>query len=156
MLDMLAWCCRSPSHLPGCPSGASGKVWKLRTWWCLSFCSYSFQSPCCYLTQKQFLCKIMKLLFLHNFTKFSTFSCVFLRASLVPHMVKNPPAMQEPWETQVDPWVGKIPWKRKWPLQYSCLKNPRGQRSLASYSPWGCKGSGMTEQLSLSMCLKLM
>ena len=25
------------------------------------------------------------------------------------------------------------------PLQHSCLENPRGQRSLASYSPWGCK-----------------
>jgi len=24
-----------------------------------------------------------------------------------------------------DPWVGKIPWRRKWqPLQYSCLGNP--------------------------------
>ena len=25
------------------------------------------------------------------------------------------------------------------PLQYSCLKNPHGQRSLAAYSPLGCK-----------------
>ena len=23
------------------------------------------------------------------------------------------------------------------PLQYSCLKNPHGQRSLEGYSPWG-------------------
>ena len=34
------------------------------------------------------------------------------------------------------------------PLQYSCLENPHGQRSLAGYSPWGCKESDMTEQLS--------
>ena len=27
-------------------------------------------------------------------------------------MVKNPPAMQEIWG--LDPWVGKIPWKREW------------------------------------------
>ena len=27
------------------------------------------------------------------------------------------------------------------PLQYSCLENPQGQRSLASYRPWGCKES---------------
>ena len=27
------------------------------------------------------------------------------------------------------------------PLQYSCLENPRGQRSLAGYSPWGRKQS---------------
>ena len=35
-------------------------------------------------------------------------------------------------------------------LQYSCLENPHGQRSLAGYSPWGCKDSDMTEQLILS------
>ena len=34
------------------------------------------------------------------------------------------------------------------PLQYSCLENPHGQRSLAGYSPWGCKESDMTEQLT--------
>ena len=33
------------------------------------------------------------------------------------------------------------------PLQYSCLENPHGQRSLVSYSPWGRKESDMTEQL---------
>ena len=25
------------------------------------------------------------------------------------------------------------------PLQYSCLRNPHGQRSLVGYSPWGHK-----------------
>ena len=31
--------------------------------------------------------------------------------------LKNLPAVQ-------DPWVGKVPWRRKWqPLQYSCLEN---------------------------------
>ena len=25
------------------------------------------------------------------------------------------------------------------PLQYSCLENPHGQRSLVGYSPWGRK-----------------
>ena len=34
------------------------------------------------------------------------------------------------------------------PLQYSCLENPRGQRSLEGYSPWGRKESDMTEWLS--------
>ena len=34
------------------------------------------------------------------------------------------------------------------PLQYSWLENPHGQRSLAGYSPQGCKESDMTEQLS--------
>ena len=34
------------------------------------------------------------------------------------------------------------------PLQYSCMENPHGQRSLVGYNPWGCKESDMTEQLS--------
>ena len=34
------------------------------------------------------------------------------------------------------------------PLQYSCLENPHGQRSLASCSPWGCKEWDTAEQLS--------
>ena len=35
----------------------------------------------------------------------------FNPASLVPHMVKNLPAVQE---TQFDPWLRKIPWRREW------------------------------------------
>ena len=31
------------------------------------------------------------------------------------------------------------------PLQYSCLENPHGQRSLAGYIPWGHKESDMTK-----------
>ena len=34
------------------------------------------------------------------------------------------------------------------PLQYSCLENAPGQRSLVGYSPWAHKESDMTEQLS--------
>ena len=34
------------------------------------------------------------------------------------------------------------------PLQYSCLENPHGQRSLVGYSPRGLKESDMTERLS--------
>ena len=31
------------------------------------------------------------------------------------------------------------------PLQYSCVRNPQGQRSLLGYSSWGCKESDTTE-----------
>ena len=34
------------------------------------------------------------------------------------------------------------------PLQYSCLENPHGQRSLVGYSPWCRKEWDMTERLS--------
>ena len=30
-------------------------------------------------------------------------------------------------------------------LQYSCLENPHGERSLVGYSPWGRKDSDPTE-----------
>ena len=35
------------------------------------------------------------------------------------------------------------------PLQYSCLENPHGQRTLVGYSPWGRKESDMTKWLTL-------
>ena len=35
-------------------------------------------------------------------------------------------------------------------LQYSCLENPHGQRSLAGYSSWSHKESNTTERLALS------
>ena len=31
------------------------------------------------------------------------------------------------------------------PLQYSCMENSHGQRSLAGYGPWGCKESDTNE-----------
>ena len=37
-----------------------------------------------------------------------------------------------------DPWVGKIPWRRAWqPTPVLFPGESHGQRSLASYSPWG-------------------
>ena len=47
--------------------------------------------------------------------------------------------------------LGSIPGLRRspgegsdYPLQYSYLENPHGQRSLAGYNPWGHKESDMT------------
>ena len=38
------------------------------------------------------------------------------------------------------------------PLQYSCLENPMGGGAWqATYSPWGCKESDMTEQLKFCL-----
>ena len=46
-----------------------------------------------------------------------------------------------------DPWVGKTPWSRKWqPTPGFLPGKSHGQGSLAGYSPWGCKESGMTER----------
>ena len=47
-----------------------------------------------------------------------------------------------------DPWVRKIPWRRKWqPTPAFLPGKSHGQRSLVGYSPWGCKRVGMTELL---------
>ena len=44
------------------------------------------------------------------------------------------------------PWVGKIPWSRKWqPTPVLLPGESHGQRNLAGYSPWGCKESNLTE-----------
>ena len=52
-------------------------------------------------------------------------------------------------ETGSIPELGRSPGEGiGYPLQYSCLENPHGQRSLAGYSPWGCKELDMTERLS--------
>ena len=43
-------------------------------------------------------------------------------------------------ETQAQSLGQADPWERNGnPLRYSCLRNPIGQRKLASYSPWGRK-----------------
>ena len=45
-------------------------------------------------------------------------------------MVKNLPA-------RFNPWVGKVPWRRKWlPTPVLFPGEFHGQRSLVSYSPW--------------------
>ena len=47
-----------------------------------------------------------------------------------------------------DYWVGKTPWRRKWqPTPVFLPEKSHWQRSLAGYSPWGCKGSDTTERL---------
>ena len=68
-------------------------------------------------------------------------------ASLVAHLVKNPPAMQETWVRSLG---RKIPWRWAWqPTPVFWPGESHGQRSLVGYSPWRHKESDMTERLSL-------
>ena len=65
--------------------------------------------------------------------------------SLVAQRLKRLPAMQE---IGFDPWIGKIPWRRKWqPAPVFLPGESHGRRSLASYSPQGRKESDTTERL---------
>ena len=52
---------------------------------------------------------------------------------------------------KVDPWVGKITWRRVWEPTPAFLPGEfHRQRSLAGYSLWGHKESDMTKWLTLS------
>ena len=58
--------------------------------------------------------------------------------------------------------VGSIPGLERSPgaghgnaLQYSCLENPHGQRSLAGYSPWAVKRGDTTERLSTAAQMRI-
>ena len=52
-----------------------------------------------------------------------------------------------------DPWVGKIPWRRKWqPIPVFLPGNSHGQRSLVGYSPHGRKDSNMTDHVRARVC----
>ena len=87
---------------------------------------------------------------MENNHKIALFNCLFIKRKLpilpgppVAQTVKNLPAVRE---AQFDPWVGKIPWRRKWqPTPVFLLGESQGQRSLAGYSPRGPKESDMTE-----------
>ena len=57
--------------------------------------------------------------------------------------VKNPPAVQETQDMVFDPWVRKMPWRRKWqPTPVFLPGKSHGQRSLEVYVPWGHKRVG--------------
>ena len=61
-------------------------------------------------------------------------------------MVKNLPVNAGDMRSGFDPWVGKIPWRRKWqPTPVFLPGESHGQTSLAGYNPWGCKEFNMTE-----------
>ena len=62
-------------------------------------------------------------------------------------MVKNPPTNAGDMRHRFNPWVGKIPSRSRHgnSLQYSCLENPHGQRSLIGYNSEGCKESNTIE-----------
>ena len=47
---------------------------------------------------------------------------------------------------EFDPWVGKIPWRRKWqPIPVFLPGKSHAQWHLAGYSPYVCKESDTTD-----------
>ena len=57
--------------------------------------------------------------------------------------VANARDVEDAW---FNPWVGKIPWSRKWqPISIFLPGIFCGQRSMVGYGPWGHKESNTTE-----------
>ena len=61
-------------------------------------------------------------------------------------VLKNLPVNTGDARDEFEPWVGLIPWSRKWqPIPEVFPGKLHGQRSLVGYSPWGRKEPDMTE-----------
>ena len=58
----------------------------------------------------------------------------------LPRWLTGKESTSQAADSSLIPGSGRSPGERNGnPLQYSCLENPHGQRSLAGYSPWGRK-----------------
>ena len=67
-------------------------------------------------------------------------------ASQVALVVKTPPASAEDKRDLFDPWVGKIPWRKKWPpIPIFLLGESHRWRILAGCTLRGCHELDMTE-----------
>ena len=80
----------------------------------------------------------------HN-AQIHTHGTISLSTYQVAQTVKRLPTMRE---TRFDPWVGKIPWRRKrQPTTVFMPGKSHGRGSLGGYTPWGSKESDTTERL---------
>ena len=63
-----------------------------------------------------------------------------LELKVLPRWLSGKESAHQCRRYRLDPWAGKIPWGRKWQSTPVFLPGKsHGQRSLAGYSPWGCK-----------------
>ena len=105
------------------------------------------------LTRRTFVSKVMSLLFnmlsrwaavygvAQSWTRLKRLSSI--SSSQVAQRLKCLPLM---WRPGFNPWVGKIPWRRKWqPTPVFLPGESHGWRSLVGYSPWGPKESDTNE-----------
>ena len=116
-----------------------------------SFTNISFYPP--FSLQQLPLCSLLRSSALLDFTYKWELPC-WLRWLRICLQCRRP---------GFDPWVRKIPWRRKWQNTPAFLPGKsHGQRNLEDYSPWGCKESDIIEWLthvhiseSNSICLFL-
>ena len=111
--------------------------------------------------EREYLCPSTPLALLHLCWECSPQFRVLLKSvespvGKTPLVFSHPPCSSDGKESACNagdggsiPGSGRPPGKGNGnPLQYSCLKNLHGQRSLAVYSPWGRKELDITKRLS--------
>ena len=91
--------------------------------------------------------------FMYVIYSYSLYRCCELNwASQVVQWKRIHLLIQEMQERLFDPWVRKIPGKRKWqPTPVFLPEKSHGQRNLVGYSPWGHKESDPTEAWAQSL-----
>ena len=78
-----------------------------------------------------------RIICIHFLPFFCSFVCSFL---CFPGGSDGKASACNPGRPGFDPWMGKIPWRRKWqPTPVFLPRKSQRQWSLAGYCPWGCK-----------------
>ena len=71
------------------------------------------------------------------------------RFVILPRWLSGKESAYQCRRCEIDPWVRKIPWRRKWqPTPVFLLGKSHGQRSLVGHSPRGLRESDTNEPLS--------
>ena len=87
---------------------------------------------------------------IHHWSLMYPSSSTYLYFLFLSFLLPAPPG--KPRRCGFHSWVGKIPWRRKWqPSPVFLPGESHGRRSLVGYSPWGHRGSDMTERLHFSL-----
>ena len=133
---------------------------------CHSFASYqqhllklTYASKSSHLFHLVF-CMSLRTLFVHSYNAYKLYLmicyilCIFLR---LPRWLRGKESIYKCWSHRrpgVDPWVGKIPWRRKWqPTPVFLPGKSHRQRSLVV-----CKESDMIEHMHMHLlgdCISL-
>ena len=79
----------------------------------------------------------------------SLFKKIFVYLLRLPRWLSGKESACQCKRLGFDPWIGKIPWRRKWqPASGNLRRKFHGRRSLVGYSSWHLKGSNTTDRLS--------
>ena len=125
---------------PGTPSAnhSCQKTPKEHILICASFCPFKE-------------CLSLVSLFIYNFIllfRLLSLSFVFPLSSCLPWWLRWVSVCLQCGRPRFNPWVRKIPWRRKWhPIPVLLPGKSHGRRSLVGCNPWGHYKSDMTERL---------